>query len=83
MRFKVMSIYDKQAEMHSQPMFFVSIGAAIRGFGDEVKREDKQNNLHTHPEDFTLFHVADWDDETGSFEPVDRQRVAAAADFKV
>lgn len=80
MRYKVLTIRDRAADVFSQPFFSQSIGAAIRGFGDEVKRDG--SNINKHPEDYDLYHIADFDDETGGFEVVARPiQVAIGKDF--
>lgn len=81
MRYKVLAIRDRAADMFSQPMFFTSVGIGIRAFGDEVKRTDANNNLSKHPEDFDLYHIADFDDSTGEFEVCRPLMVAVGKDF--
>jgi len=80
MRYKVMSIRDRVSETYSQPMFFATVGAAIRAFSDEVKRSDNNNNLNKHPEDFDLFQVGEFDDNSGEFEPMRPQQVTLGKD---
>lgn len=63
----VCSVRDSAAELYSPPMFVPSTGVAVRAFTDEVRREDPNNQLHKHPQDFVLFEVASFDDETGVF----------------
>lgn len=43
---------------------FLKPGLALRSFGDEVANRD--SNLAKHPEDFALFHLGYYDDETGA-----------------
>ncbi|AXH78181.1 MAG: nonstructural protein [Microviridae sp.] len=81
MRYKVCSIRDRAADVYSQPMFFNSIGGAVRAFGDEVKRVADNNNLHKHPEDFDLYLVAEFDDESGEFIPQVPKMVAVGKDY--
>lgn len=81
MRYKVCSIRDRAADVYSQPMFFNSLGSAVRAFGDEVKRPADNNNLNKHPEDFDLYHLADFDDETGEFEVIRPTMVAVGKDY--
>lgn len=83
MRYKVCSIRDRAANVYSQPMFFNSIGSAVRAFGDEVKRVHDNNNLNKHPEDFDLYQVGEFDDELGEFEPMRPQMVAVGKDYAV
>lgn len=82
MRYKVLAIRDRAADTFSQPMFFASLGSGVRAFGDEVKRVHENNNLNKHPEDFDLFHLADYDDDTGTFEGLSRPvQVAIGKDY--
>jgi len=83
MRYKVCAIRDRAGDVYSQPMFFNSIGSAVRAFGDEVKRAADNNNLHKHPEDFDLYQVGEFDDNTGEFEPMRPQMVAVGKDYAV
>lgn len=79
MLFEVVSIRDSKVTAYSQPMFFVTKGAAIRAFHDEAKRPDSQ--VHAHPEDFALFHIAVFDDNTGSIVSlVQPEQIAKAED---
>lgn len=78
---KVLSIRDRAADLFGQPMFFGTIGTGIRAFGDEVKRPHENNNLNKHPEDFDLYHIADFNDETGEFSTMRPVQVAIGKDF--
>lgn len=67
MRLAVLAIRDRAANAFDRPMFFTSLGAALRAFGDEINRVDLNNNLNKHPEDFDLYHLGEYDDENASF----------------
>lgn len=62
----VFTVYDSKAEAYLQPLFVKSKGEAIRSFSDEVNREDSL--LFKHVEDFTLFQLGSWDDQTAQFD---------------
>ena len=64
----VVSVKDNAAEAFGRPMYLQSIGVAIRSFTDEVNREDKDNNLYHHPDDFDLYDFGVFDDSIGKFE---------------
>lgn len=68
MRFVMASIYDSKAEAWMQPMFFQSPAQAVRSFSDAVK--DVKSEFGKHPEDYTLFELAAWDQRTGEILPV-------------
>lgn len=60
---KLVSIYDAKAQVFSAPIAFPTNGVAERSFADEVNNPNSQ--YAKHPEDFTLFHIGDYDDATG------------------
>lgn len=67
MRYKVVSVRDRQANAFAPPFFVNTIGQAIRSFTDEVNRAAEGNQLYKHPEDFDLYDLGDYEDETGVF----------------
>lgn len=73
----VCSVFDSATRLFGQPFFVAARGAAMRDFGNEVNRRDGANQLHLHPEDFELWQLATFDDETGQFE--DRMEVIGRA----
>lgn len=77
----IYAIRDAKTEAFAQPMFFVTKGVAIRAFADEC--ENIQSNLHKHPEDFAMFHLGSYNDNSGEFvslpQPV---QIALAMDYK-
>lgn len=66
MEIKVFCIYDAKVEAFQKPIFFRTTGEALRGFIDLCGTPD--NIFHKHPEDFTLFHIANYDESKGRFE---------------
>lgn len=85
MRYKVVAIRDRVGDCFSVPNFVPNYGAAIRSFGDEVKRpssQDRPNPLYDHAEDFDLFALGEYDDDTGSFDCELPKQLALGKDFK-
>lgn len=64
----VVSIYDLKLGAYSQPSFVASRGVAMRSFTDQVN--NPQSPMHLHPEDYSLYHIAKFNDETGDFLPI-------------
>jgi len=83
MIYKVCSIRDRASDSFSIPMFFNQIGSAVRAFGDEVKRPADNNNLNKHPEDFDLYLLGEFDDQTGEFSTVRPSQIAIGKDYAV
>lgn len=64
---KLYSIRDRATDSFGQPMFLVSHGQAIRSFTDEVNRQDKDNQLYQHPDDFDLYFLGEFDTSKAAF----------------
>lgn len=67
MRMCVVSVYDQAVGAYGRPAFCRSEGEAIRSFADEINRSAPDNAMHAHPEHFTLFFLAHFDDASGAF----------------
>jgi len=61
--YQMCSVLDMVAQQYGRPFFAVSEGSAIRGFSDEVNRPS-ESVISQHPNDFQLFHVGTFDDES-------------------
>jgi len=46
---------------------------------DEVNREDTNNTMYHHPEDFALYHLGEFDDNTGKFELLEIPKLLSSA----
>lgn len=78
MRRPVVAVWDSAVGAFAPPMVVPSIGHAVRSFSDEVNRADGNNMLHAHPEDYALHHVAEFDEDYGTFSvPEEGARVLA------
>lgn len=71
----IVSVKDSAAEAYGRPMYLQSLGVAIRSFTDEVNREDKDNQLFNHPDDFDLYELGLFDDSIGRYELRDNPTV--------
>lgn len=75
---KCFAIRDQKAGAYQDPLFFRSHGEAERAF--ELAVRNPESTWHKHPNDYDLFHVGDFDDVSGKFEPLDTpQHVVKAA----
>lgn len=66
----VCAVKDSATDTFGKPFFVHSLGQAMRSFKDEVMRSDPNNELFKHPDDFTLWSLCDFDDQTGQFATV-------------
>jgi hypothetical protein len=65
MKLTLCTVKDRAADAFGRPMFVRSIGEAIRSFSDEVNRKAEDNQLYNHSDDFDLFELGEFDDNTG------------------
>jgi len=74
----VVAVRDGAMMAFGRPLFVPSIGVAVRSFADEVNRSAEDNQMNKHPEDFELYVLAEFEEETGVFSlPVDGVRCLA------
>lgn len=67
MKTKLVCIRDIKVGAYGQPVNVPSIGAAIRSFEDACK-PGAETDVSKHPTDFELYHLGDYDDQTGNIE---------------
>lgn len=64
---KVCAVFDNAVKAFSRPFFVRSRGEAMRSFIDECGNE--KSELSKHPSDYSLWLIADFDEESGMFTP--------------
>ncbi len=69
MRFRVFTVFDQKAVAYLPPFCLPEVGMATRVFKDMVN--DPKHELGRHPEDYTLFEVAGFDNLKGAFDSYD------------
>lgn len=63
----VCAVFDVQSQAFARPLFVAAKGVAVRMVADEVNRAAADNLMYQHPEDFRLFELGSWDENTGLF----------------
>lgn len=66
MMLNMYSIRDAKAEIFGPPFFKVTHGEVERDFRHLVN--DEKSKIHLDPEDYDLYHMGRYDDNTGKFE---------------
>lgn len=80
MQLKMFSIRDQKTEVFNTPFFQKTMGEAERNFAQTVN--DPKTMLHQHPQDFDLYYLGEYDDNTGKFVVCDTpQHVSKAIAF--
>lgn len=78
---QVISLYDVKAAAYIPPQCVQSVGAAVRGFADEINRAAADNVMYQHPSDFLLYLLGEFDDQTGRvLMHEDRRLLASGSD---
>lgn len=77
----IVAVRDRAVDAFSRPFFVPTVGAAVRSFRDEVNKPDSP--MYAHPEDYDLYEIGRFEDNTGELVPLDRPRqVAIGKDCK-
>lgn len=79
MKHVLCSAFDSAARCFGQPMYVPAVGVALRSFRSECERVDPTNALYAHADDFELFELGTFDDNTGQFELLPQPRLVARA----
>lgn len=83
MKLHMVAVRDIKANVFGQPNFVLSLGGAIRGFGDECQREGKDNLMYNHPEDFELYHLGWYGDGDAHFEVLAKpEQIAIGGNYR-
>lgn len=62
---QVYTVKDKVAEIHNTPFFQISHAVALRAFRESCLDDRDGNLLNSNPQDFELYYIGTYDDETG------------------
>ena len=64
---QVVAVRDRAADAFMRPFFVPTIGMAVRSFQDEVNRANPDNSMWVHPEDYDLYSLCQFDEDSGQF----------------
>lgn len=70
MKLLILAIRDAKSQLYGNPLFFVTKGAAVRAFSDVIN--DGKSDYAKHPEDYSLWQLGTYDDQTGDIAPLDK-----------
>ena len=68
---KQYAILDAVASVFLNPVTFANDAEAIRWFTTTVNDPKKETMISLHPQGYTLYRLADYDDLTGRYQPRD------------
>lgn len=76
---KVFSIFDSKLQVFNTPFFSRSAADASRSFSDLVR--DSRSTVAQHPDDFFLYEIGEYSDESGELVASTPKQIAAATAF--
>ena len=68
MKLKIYSIRDAKAEVFNRPFFLHTHGEAERAFAQNAA--EPKSMINQYPEDYDLYCIGEFDDQTGKIEPL-------------
>lgn len=77
MKIQFFAIYDEKACAYMCPLKEQNKLTALRAFSLTCEKQDTM--FYQHPEDFSIFYVGDFDDNTGIFTSLEKPELLAKA----
>lgn len=68
MQHQIFTVYDTKVLAYLPPFYMQTKPAAIRAITDTM--QDPSHQFSKHPEDYVLFHLGDFDDNTAAIIPL-------------
>ena len=83
---KVLSLFDSKVKAYAQPYYARSLGEGERAFEQIFVSEDPNpqvqfSHYRMAPQDFHLYHIGDFNDETGELIPCKHVSVCSGNQF--
>lgn len=70
-------VYDSKANAYMEPWFTTNSQIAVRAFANAANAAD--HPFGQNPEDYTLFHIGEWNPQTGEMTPYETKHSAGLA----
>lgn len=77
----IYAVKDLAVQAFGQPFFVRAKGEAIRSFQDEANSTTGQSAIAKHPEDYELYFVGNYDEQTGTIHSENPELIARAKDL--
>lgn len=62
----IFAVYDSKSENFSKPIYVQKEGQMVRSFMDIAN--DKNHPIGQHPEDYFLYQIATWNEDSGEYQ---------------
>lgn len=78
----ILAVHDRALDAFLPPWTAPAPGGAIRAFQDAIN--DQQSPMNKHPDDYDLYQLAVYDDNTGKITPLDEpKQIAIGKQLKI
>lgn len=82
MKYYIVCVRDIVADVFHPPIFSPNLGGAIRSFGDACVTKTEGNVIGQHPDDYELYELGTWDDQSAEFTPTTpRKQIAVGKNY--
>lgn len=75
----IVSLKDTAARVFGQPFVVQATAQAVRSLRDEVNNKDATSDVARHPDDFELYELATFEEDTGVVTMIDPPRMVTRA----
>lgn len=82
MKHHIVAVRDRASDSFARPFTCRGLGEAIRDFTGEVNRADANNPLYMYSEDYDLYKIGTFNDNTGEIESIRPEQIAIGKDCK-
>lgn len=79
MKANIYAVHDIKVNAYTAPFTNPTHGSALRAFSDHVN--DPNSGANKHPEDFSLWHLGSFDDDSGEITPAKPNRIGTAIEY--
>lgn len=79
-KINIFAIFDKKAVSYLAPFYFPQKGQAIRAFEDSIN--DTNSVFNKHPEDYALYKLGEYDDQSGIIKSTQPEFIEEALNLK-
>lgn len=76
----IFTIFDSKAKAYMQPFFSKNKATALRELQSAV--DNPEHGFHTHAEDYGLFHIGEYDENTGKIDAIPPVHVINVIELK-
>lgn len=67
----ILAVKDRALDAYNYPFTQTTVAQAVRGFTDEVNSDPERSGVAKHPDDYDLYVIGHYNDQTGTIIPLD------------